>query len=117
MEVPERASEHLVACRLQDHLVEEVVRAAPAGDLLVLRLVALRARLDGVLECGAELRLRLVEPVELLMPDSHGRQLGGEALELRAHLIGIADLARREAADMRASVRPQLDEPTRLELP
>ena len=40
----ERAYEHVVAGRLLDHLVEEVVRAAPAGDRLVLRRRWLSAR-------------------------------------------------------------------------
>ena len=54
--------------------------------------------------------------LELLLADLLRGELGREPLELRAHLVGAADLPGREAADERAAVRTELDEPARLQL-
>ena len=53
---------------------------------------------------------------ELVLLDPLGGELRREALELRANLVRLTDLARVRHADDRASVRLQLDDAVRLKL-
>ena len=91
-----------VARRRVDHAVEEVVGRLPA--LAGVGGVGLREERVRRL---AEHPLRLPEPVELPVHDRLGGELGGEAFELRAHLVGLARLARRRPAHARAAVRDE----------
>src|SRR5439155_16763696 len=113
----ERCHQHLVAGSLLDHLVKLVVGAAPGRDLLVRQPApaVARAARDAP-QSLAKLRLRPLQPLELLLPDPQRRDLRRERLELGAHLVRVADLAGCEAADERAAVRAELDEAARLQL-
>src|SRR4051794_28703518 len=95
MEVRDRRAQLPVPRSLLDHLVEDVVRALP----LVLRRPRLRSRarlplLDLRLDRMPEQQLRLVQEAELLVRDVRRRKLGGQALELRAHEVRLADFMR-----------------------
>jgi hypothetical protein len=113
----ERRDEHVVARGLLDHLVEGVVGAAPERDLGVGDLAAALPGGHGPSERFAELRLRRMQAVGLVVADPLRGKLGGEALELGAHLVRIADLAWGETAHESAPVGAELDDPGRLELP
>src|SRR5262245_15633678 len=118
VQVLERADDRSIARRLLDRLVEVVVRAPPQCRPLVRDAVAAlpRPRRHGQLERALEPPLRAVQPVELLRADPLGCERRCKCLELGAHLVGVADLARREAPYERAAVRLELDEPGRLQL-
>ena len=60
--------------------------------------------------------LGLAKPSELIVTDPPRSELGRKAFELRANLIGLANLAGRRAADKRPTMRNQLDNAVRLQL-
>ena len=115
VQVSERSDQDVVRCSALDQLMKAIVCVPPALDFLVGHGAGpVGAHLHHAGERLAELRLRLVKAVELLLVDSLRSQLGGQPLELGANLVGVADLAGREPADERATMRLQLDEPARL---
>jgi hypothetical protein len=116
MQMFELREQDVVAGRLLDHLVKLVVGASPP-DCLVAAAAASLARLDRSGQAFAELFLRFVQPVELVVADPCCGELGRKRLELRTHFVCLADLARRQSPDERAAMRLELDEPARLELP
>jgi hypothetical protein len=80
--------------------------------------------LDAVLADGLDERarrlpeglLRLAQPAQLLVVDARGRELRGQALELAADEVGLADVRRRRAADERAAVGEEVDDARGLQL-
>src|SRR5204862_2000062 len=98
--------------------VAEVLAASPLAVRLlgrrpaVLAALPLEQRLDG----APEEALRVVQAPQLVVADPRRRELGGESLELGAHLVRLADLPRRRPAHDRPAVRLELDDAARLQL-
>src|SRR5581483_3910404 len=118
VEMQELRDEDVVRRADLDRLMKAVVRPAPARRLrfrVEVDAVAV-SQLDHPLERRAELPLHVVEDVELVLVDAARRELGGHAFELRAHLVGVANLTRRRRAHERTAMGPHLDETARLQL-
>jgi hypothetical protein len=115
VELADDPGEALVPGSVLDDAMEDVIRARPLPVRVICAAVVDAAR-DEPLDRVAKEPLRRVQFVKLVVLDSGRRKLRGEPLELRPHLVCLADLAGGRPAHDRAPIRLHLDDSPRLQL-
>src|SRR2546423_8145233 len=112
----DRVQQLTISGRLLDHAVKEVVRALPVALDRPVAVDAAPPVLDHLLDRVAEQSLGLAKLIELSVVDVRDGLLRGESLELGAHRVRLADVARARALDDRTAVRLDDHEAARLQL-
>src|SRR5581483_11006465 len=116
VQVEQRCLQALVAGRCLDSLMEAVVRLRPGLELAARDRGPAPPTVDEIVERPAEELDRRAEPVELVVGDQAGGELGREPLQLGANDVRLANLADGRAPDDGAAIGSELDQPSGLEL-